>query len=196
MNQHFKTASHCTVVGSIGVAVLAALSGCEDKNTVSQADINEAKNQFLVIVENPKGTYTVTEQYPSSGPSRAVLRDISGNERVIDEAELKQLAQQEASKIEDGTSNLTKDNRQGGLSLGETILAVAGGAMLGNLVGNAISNSLRGNQNFQNRQNTAQRSSTINRSANSSPKKGTSSKKGGFFNSRGSSKVNSGFFGG
>ena len=196
MNQHFKTASHCTVVGSIGVAVLAALSGCEDKNAVSQADINEAKNQFLVIVENPKGTYTVTEQYPSSGPSRAVLRDINGNERVIDEAELKQLAQQEASKIEDGTSNLTKDNRQGGLSLGETILAVAGGAMLGNLVGNAISNSLRGNQNFQNRQNTAQRSSTINRSANSSPKKATSSKKGGFFNSRGSSKVNSGFFGG
>ena len=196
MNQHFKTASRSVVAGTIGIAVLAVLSGCEDKNTASQANINDAKNQFLVIVENPKGIYTVTEQYPSSGPSRAVLRDINGKERVIDEAELKQLAQHEASKIEDGTSNLTRENNQGGLSLGETILAVAGGAMLGNLVGNALSNSLRGNKNFQTRQNTAQRNSSINRNVNQSPKKTTSSSKGGFFNSKGKSRVSSGFFGG
>jgi hypothetical protein len=102
-----------------------------------------------------EGRYKVIEQYPANGPSRAILKDINGTEKLLSEAELKALAEVEAKKVENNTSNLTKAPNEssmhsGGMSLGETILASAAGA----LIGGYIANKLFNNPNFQAHQRT------------------------------------------
>ena len=77
---------------------------------------------------------------------------MNGTEKLLSEEELKKLAEVEAKKVENNTSNLTKENSAqmhgGGMSLGETILASAAGA----LIGGYIANKLFNNPNFQNNQ--------------------------------------------
>ena len=98
----------------------------------------------------------------------------------------------EAAKIDEGKSNLTKENgsqavqQQGGMSMGEALLSSAAGALLGAWIGS----KLFGNQNYQNNRRAGYKSpSTYSRSANSFNKKRTSS-------SGKSSSRRSGFFGG
>ena len=186
-----------SIAGSLSIVVMSALTGCQQKDDQQAfSNMSQAQNQFFVIVEKPKGNYTVTEQYPTDGETRAILKDADGKERIINEQEMKALAEVEAQKIENGQSNLTNGGG-GGLSLGETIMAAAGGALLGNLIGNALSNKLMKNQNFQNRQQAAMKNSNIGRSANSASKSSAkSSSKSGFFGSKGSSRNSRSFFGG
>jgi len=118
---------------------------------------------------------------------------------VIDE-----LVAQEAKKIDNGTSGLTNSqmsNGFGGMSLGETLLASAAGAMLGSYIGNKLFN----NQNYQNRRKAGYKSpQTYSRSVNSfnkaksgTYKRSTSNKRSGFFGSnRKSSSRSRSFFGG
>ena len=92
-------------------------------------------------------TYRLVEKHPTTGPTRAILRLPDGTERFLSEAELKRIAEEEAAKIEAGTSRLTQDPSMhaGGLSLGETLVAAAAGALIGGM----LANSLMGNRNFQ-----------------------------------------------
>jgi outer membrane lipoprotein SlyB len=203
--KHIKQALNYSAIGSLGIVVAATISGCgggdsqssNENNNSSQntmTEVKEAKNMFFVIQENDKGGYDVVEKHPTSGETRALLKDKDGNERMLSEAEIKKLAEEEAKKVEDGTSNLIQEGgaNAGGMSLGETILAAAGGAILGSLIGNAIANKMNNNQNFQQSQrNSMNRTSAISRSVNkpsmnkTTPTTGSSkptATKSGFFN--------------
>lgn len=150
MKHYIKKVSQISAFGSMAVLAAIALSGCEQKPK-EQSGIAEAakQGQFMVIQEVGEGKYKVVEQYPANGPSRAILKDMNGTERLLSEDELKKLANEEAKKVENNTSNLTKENSAqmhgGGMSLGETILASAAGA----LIGGYIANKLFNNPNFQ-----------------------------------------------
>ncbi|BEJ55085.1 hypothetical protein IYO87_000848 [Campylobacter jejuni] len=172
-----------------GLAAVAggALAGCGSNNdnadTLNQAA--NAQGAFVIIEETAPGQYKIKDQYPSD-ETRVVLKDLNGTERILSKEEMDALIKEEAAKIDNGTSNLTKDNGQissGGLSLGETLLASAAGAILGSWIGSKLFN----NQNFANQQRGAfSNQSAYQRSVNSFNKAGTTSsassaKKSGFF---------------
>ncbi len=144
----------------IGIG-LQACNDAEEKapsnpnGTISDATKSE-QGQFLIIKQTAKDpdAYIIEEKHPSSTGTRAILKDMEGNERMLTEEELKKLAEAEAAKVENGTSNLTQTPQANspGLSLGETILA---GAAAG-LIGGMIANKLAGNSNFQQHQQVQQ----------------------------------------
>lgn len=157
--KHIKKALSYSVAGTLGITVVASLSGCEQaappQDNMGFDSQGDAANQsyFMVIEQtnSDPAAYKVVEKHPTSGPSRAILRDQNGVERFLSEEELKQIAEEEARKVEAGTSRLTEENPQmqgGGLSLGETILAAAAGSLIGGM----LANSLMGNKNFQKNQ--------------------------------------------
>lgn len=172
-----------------GLAAVAggALAGCgnnsENTDTLNQAA--NAQGAFVIIEEIVPGQYKIKDQFPSD-ETRVVLKDINGTERVLSKEEMDALIKEEAAKIDNGTSNLTKEEGQissGGLSLGETLLASAAGAILGSWIGSKLFN----NQNFANQQRGAfSNQSAYQRSINSFNKAGTagsasSASKSGFF---------------
>ncbi|MCW9027112.1 MAG: hypothetical protein OQJ77_07315 [Thiovulaceae bacterium] len=191
--KHISSISSGMALGSAGIAMMSILSGC------SQQQEQQAQNKFLVIEQQTNGKYKVVEEMPTQGESRAIIRqrDANGNitERFMSEAEMKALAEQEYAKVQDGSSETIQNgNADAGMGLAGTILAVAAGSLLGNMIGNALMN----NKNF------AKRSSAVNKSAysRSAAAKSTkkSSSKKSFFgsNSKSSSykRSSGGFFGG
>lgn len=159
--KHLKKALSYSIAGSVGLSVIAALNGCGDQGAQppqggddagSMQGVAEAENVFLVIEQTGESpdTYRLVEKYPTSGETRAILRGLDGTERFLSEDELREIAEAEAAKVEEGTSRLTQDpeTMSGGMSFGETILAAA----VGSLIGGAIANSLMGNRNFQRNQ--------------------------------------------
>ena len=177
--RHLSTSARSALLGTVGLSVMAVLTGCE-------APQEEAANRYLIIEQLPSGKYVVIEEMPTDGPSRAIIRerDANGNiqERFMNEAEMKALAEQEYRKVQNGTSEVTQEPSGGaGMGLAGTILAVAAGSLMGNMIGNA----LMGNKNF------ASRSNSVNRSAyhrsksggGSSSKAKSSSSKKSFFGS-------------
>jgi hypothetical protein len=157
--RHIKKAVSYSIAGSLGLGVMAALQGCSDQGPQppnlsgfdSAPGIVEG-NQFLVIAQtgsNPD-TFQVVEKHPTEGPTRAILRLPDGTERFMSETELKQIAAEEAARVEAGTSRLTEDPamHSGGLSLGETLVAAAAGSLIGGM----LANRLAGNANFQRNQ--------------------------------------------
>lgn len=149
-----------SMVGSLGLTILASLQGCggdqpptppHQNNTAGTiSDATKGEGMFMVIQQtgaNPD-TFELKEKYPAS-ETRAILKDLNGNERILTQAELKKMAEDEAKKVEAGTSKLTQPVAANqGLSLGETILASAAGA----LIGGVIANKLMGNANYQQHQ--------------------------------------------
>ncbi|HFZ5136451.1 TPA: UPF0323 family lipoprotein [Campylobacter jejuni] len=175
------------MIGGLTAVAGGALVGCGSNNdnadTLNQAA--NAQGAFVIIEETAPGQYKIKDQYPSD-ETRVVLKDLNGTERILSKEEMDALIKEEAAKIDNGTSNLTKDNGQissGGLSLGETLLASAAGAILGSWIGSKLFN----NQNFANQQRGAfSNQSAYQRSVNSFNKAGTTSsasnaKKSGFF---------------
>ncbi|QDQ35516.1 hypothetical protein E5V15_04025 [Campylobacter jejuni] len=175
------------MIGGLAAVTGGALAGCGSNNdnadTLNQAA--NAQGAFVIIEETAPGQYKIKDQYPSD-ETRVVLKDLNGTERILSKEEMDALIKEEAAKIDNGTSNLTKDNGQissGGLSLGETLLASAAGAILGSWIGS----KLFSNQNFANQQRGAfSNQSAYQRSVNSFNKAGTTSstssaKKSGFF---------------
>ncbi|ELO3092637.1 UPF0323 family lipoprotein [Campylobacter jejuni] len=175
------------MIGGLAAVAGGALAGCGSNNdnadTLNQAA--NAQGAFVIIEETAPGQYKIKDQYPSD-ETRVVLKDLNGTERILSKEEMDALIKEEAAKIDNGTSNLTKDNGQissGGLSLGETLLASAAGAILGSWIGSKLFN----NQNFANQQRGAfLNQSAYQRSVNSFNKAGTTSsassaKKSGFF---------------
>ncbi|EAV9537923.1 hypothetical protein FFH51_04050 [Campylobacter jejuni] len=175
------------MIGGLAAVAGGALAGCGSNNdnadTLNQAA--NAQGAFVIIEETAPGQYKIKDQYPSD-ETRVVLKDLNGTERILSKEEMDALIKEEAAKIDNETSNLTKDNGQissGGLSLGETLLASAAGAILGSWIGSKLFN----NQNFANQQRGAfSNQSAYQRSVNSFNKAGTTSsassaKKSGFF---------------
>ncbi len=155
--KYIKTLATGVMLGSMSAVVLSALSGCSSQEKQEQ----QAQNKFLVIEQLTNGKYVVVEEIPTTGPSRAIIRERGPNgevhERVMTEEEMKKLAEQEYQKVQQGTSETLQPPEGGseGMGLAGTILAVAAGSLLGNMVANALMN----NSNFR------QRASTVNRSA-------------------------------
>ena len=175
-----------SMLGSLGLMITIGLQGCgqseEQPKTNPNGTISEASKSeqglFLVIQQTAKNpdAYVIVEKHPSSTGTRAILKDMDGNERILTEEELKKMAEAEAAKVENGTSNLTQapTANSPGLSLGETILASAAGALIGGM----IANKLAGNSNFQQHQQQQQAQSSayqqtqrsLTRSTNTSTK--------------------------
>lgn len=183
--KHIRNYGNGALLGSMSVVVLSALSGCAEKQDES---INE--NKFVIVKELTDGKYKVISEEPTSGPTQVVVEKADGTMRRLSDEEMKQIAQAEYQKVQDGTSESTQNNQGGGMGLGSTILAVAAGSILGNMV----ANQLMGNRNFQrNNQASSSRARAFKRQQTA---KKSNSKKG-FFSKRGSSSSKSrGFFGG
>ena len=170
--------------------MMSVLTGCE-------APQEQAKNKFLVIEQQTNGKYIVVEEMPTDGPSRAIIRerDADGRvtERFMNEAEMKALAEQEYKKVENGTSETIQNNGGSeGMGLAGTILAVAAGSLMGNMIGNALMN----NKNFSKNSSASNRSAYSRSAAGKSAKKSSSKKS--FFggSSKKSTRSSGGFFGG
>jgi len=181
----FKTRVSTIGLGSMSLVVMTALSGCAGQEQA------EAKNRFLVIEQTATGKYTVVEEHPTDGESRAIIRERDENgkvtERFMNEAEMKMLAEQEYAKVQNGTSETTQQNDGGGMGLAGTILAVAAGSLMGNM----IANSLMGNKNF------SQNANRVNKSAYHANKKASAAKsKKSFFNKKSTSSGKSSGWGG
>ncbi|HLD23259.1 MAG TPA: hypothetical protein VJA83_04895 [Sulfuricurvum sp.] len=189
--KHFMSAN-TIITGTVGLAVLTALSGCQS----APEEQAEAQNKFLVVEQLSSGKYVIVEEMPTEGPSRAIIKETDENgtvsERVMSEAEMKELADQEYKKMEAGQSELNAEPHSEGMGLGGTILAAAGGALLGNMIGNMLMN----NKNVQRHQDMSNRSA-YHRSSAGGSKSATSSQKKSFFgNSASRSTSSSSSFGG
>lgn len=186
--------ANTVVLGSMGLIVMSALSGCQGTQEPEQV---EAQNKFLVVEQQPNGKYVVIEEMPTTGPSRAIIHETDENgtvhERVMSEAEMKALADQEYQKMQEGKSELNAEPQGEGMGLGGTILAAAGGALLGNMIGNALMN----NANFRKNQDASNRSA-YHRSASGANAQSTANnqKKSYFGNSASKSTSSSSSFGG
>jgi orotate phosphoribosyltransferase len=193
--KHFASAKH-VMMGTMGLVVLSALSGCQSAPEEKQST-QEGQNKFIVVEQQPSGKYVVVEEVPTTGPSHAIIRSTDENgtvtERVMSEAEMKQLADQEYKKMQEGKSELNAEPKSEGMGLGGTILAAAGGALLGNMIGNALMN----NKNVQRHQDMSNRSAYHRSSAGGSNPAASSTQKKSFFgNSASRSTSSSSSFGG
>ena len=160
--KYISSIANGVALGSAGIVMMSILSGCTSQQ-------QEPQNRYLVIEQQTNGKYIVVEEMPTEGPNRAIIRekDENGNtiERFMNEEEMRVLAEQEYQKVQDGTSETVKSgDSSAGMGLAGTILAVAAGSLLGNMIGNALMN----NKNF------ASRSSSVNKSAYSRSAAGTS----------------------
>ncbi len=192
--KYIKNLSTIATVTGLGTLLATGVTGC----TQQQQEQQQAKGAFVVIEETAPGKYKIKDEFPAD-ETRIVLKQLDGVERVLTKAEMDELVKKEAAKIDNGTSNLTKENaqmaQQGGMGLGEVLLSSIAGAMIGSWIGS----KLFGNQNFQNNRKAGYKSpSTYQRSKNSfnKPRKSMSSKKSGFFGGKKSSSRSGGFFGG
>jgi len=183
------------MMGATGLAVLSALSGCQ--SAPEEQSAQEGQNKFLVVEQLPSGKYVVIEEMPTTGPSRAIIKETDENgtvtERVMSEAELKEMADQEYKKMQEGKSELNEEPKSEGMGLAGTILAAAGGALLGNMIGNALMN----NSNFRKNQDASNRSAYHKSAGGADGKAASSSGKKSFFgNSASRSTGSSSSFGG
>jgi hypothetical protein len=168
--KHISTIGSAALLGSVGISVMSVLTGCQGEQQ------QEPQNRFLVIEQQANGKYVVVEEMPTEGENRAIIRekDENGNttERFMNEQEMQELARQEYDKMQAGQSELNAaPSADAGMGLAGTILAVAAGSLLGNMIGNA----LMGNKNFQ------QHSNSVNRSAYHQQRSTASSSKKSFF---------------
>jgi hypothetical protein len=187
--RHISSLAKGVALGTAGIVMMSTLTGCEKKQ-------QEPQNKFLVIEQLPDGKYKVVEEMPTEGPTRAIIRerDANGNvqERFMNEAEMKALAEQEYKKVENGTSETVQEHSESsGMGLGGTILAVAAGSLLGNM----IANSLMNNKSFSRNTRSAYTASAYKKkTARASSRKsffGSNSKKSSSYR-----KSSGGFFGG
>ena len=191
--KHISSIASGVVLGTAGVLMMSTLTGCEQRQ-------QEAQNKFLVIEQQTNGKYKVVEEMPTEGPTRAIIRehDADGKvtERFLNEDEMKKLAAQEYQKVENGTSETLQDNAgNAGMGLAGTILAVAAGSLLGNMIGNSLMNNKRFSRNATNVNTSAYSRSAAGKASRTS----SSSRKsffGGTTKSSSYGRSSGGFFGG
>ncbi|WP_456456777.1 UPF0323 family lipoprotein [Nitratifractor sp.] len=192
----------------LGALLAVGLGGCQQRTDEQAAAAQpQQKNAFVIIEEVKPGKYKVAEEFPAK-ETRIILKKLDGTEKVLTKEEMDALIKKEEAKIENGTSPLTSPEgaqvaQQGGLSLGEAILASAAGAMIGSWIGSKLFN----NPNYQKTRRAGYKTPTAyNRSVNSFKKgagtsagRSSSTRRSGFFGSSRSttsSRSRSGFFGG
>lgn len=191
--KHIYSIANGVALGSAGVVMMSVLSGCES----SQQEQKATQNKFLVIEQQADGKYIVVEEMPTEGPSRAIIREIDANgnktERLMNEDEMKKLAEQEYQKVQEGSSETLKSGESSaGMGLAGTILAVAAGSLLGNMIGNALMN----NKNFASRSSTVNKSAYSRSAAGQAAGSGTSTKKSFFGGTKTTSSSTSSTYGG
>ena len=195
--KHLKQLSTIATATGLGLILVSGVTGCTTNSKQQEAQ-EQTQNAFVIIEEIKPGQYVIKDEFPAE-ETRIVLKQLDGNERVLTKTELDTLMKEENAKIDNGTSNLTKDNtqisQQGGMGLGEVVLSSIAGAMIGSWIGS----KLFGNQNFQNNRKAGYKSpSTYSKSKKSFSKSSQkrSTKRKGFFGSKKSSRRSRGFFGG
>ncbi len=171
--------------------VIAGLQGCDNKDDKKNALAEAAKTQGATVIvdETAPGQYKIAEEYPSSGPTRVIVRDLNGSERLLSQAEVDALVQDEAKKIDNNTSALTNPQMSSGsMGLGGILLSSIAGAMIGSWIGN----KLFGNSYYQNQRASTYKtpqaytrsSSSFNKPMSTSTGSGsTGTKSSGFFGS-------------
>ena len=190
--KHISTIGSAALLGSMGVVVMSSITGCSGQQEEQQ------QNRFLVIEQQPNGKYIVVEEMPTEGASRAIIRERDENgmvtERFMNEDEMRTLAEQEYQKMQNGQSELNQEpSASPGMGLAGTILAVAAGSLMGNMIGNA----LMGNKNFQRHSNSVNKSAYHKSAAAKKTSSASKSRKSFFGGSKTrSSSGRSGFFGG
>lgn len=194
--KHIKRLKDIGVASGVGAIMAFGLAGCgESGSTGSSLEQTVQKQGATVFIEkNSDGSYKVADEFPSN-ETRIFLREAGADgtmsERLLSQAEIDKLLQEENAKIEAGESGLTNStlsSGSGGLGLGEAILASAAGAIIGSWIGSKLFN----NPAYQNsRQNAYKNPSAYNRSVNSFNKAGTASAA-----SKAGNSGRSGFFGG
>ncbi|MEN8304058.1 MAG: hypothetical protein ABFQ64_08300 [Campylobacterota bacterium] len=167
--RHVSSIAGGIALGSAGVLMMSVLTGCE-------APQQEQQNRFLVIEQQASGKYIVVEEMPTEGPSRAIIRETdeygSVRERFMNEDEMRALAEQEYQKVQDGTSETMQDSGgSAGMGLAGTILAVAAGSLLGNMIGNALMNNKSFARNSATSNKSAYSRSAASRASKSSTRK-------------------------
>jgi len=210
-NNHYfiKKISDYSMVGGMGALLMLGATSCGE-TTPSNASTNDntftqaAQKQgaFVVIEKDTQGNYKIINEVPSD-KTTIILRE-DGKERILSQKEIDELVAAEAKKIDEGTSNLTNTNPNGGLSLGETILASAAGAMVGAYIGNKLFNNNNYNQNrrmnYKSPQTYSKSVNSFKKGATPSLAKKSSSTSKGYFkdSSKKSSSTSksSSFFGG
>ncbi len=193
--KYIRTLSTLTTATGLGLLLVNGVTGCTQQQQDTQM---QAQGAFVVIEETALGKYKIKEEFPSN-ETRIILKKLDGTEKVLTREEMDALIKEEAAKIDNGTSALTQPDAQmqmqGGMGLGEAILASAAGAIIGSWIGS----KLFGNQNYQNNRKAGYKSpSTYQRSKNSFSKarKSTTKRSGFFGNSKKSTTRSGGFFGG
>lgn len=187
--KHLRKISDCAIIGTMGAFVLVSMSACASETDSHSKGDNAAiaqaaqKGAFVVIQENADGSYKILEEHPSEN-TRVLLKQPDGTERMLSQAEIDALLQEESKKIDQGTSQLTNPTG-GGLSLGETILASAAGAIIGSWIGSKLFN----NNNFANQQRGAysspqayERSQNVRQTTQAARTGSPTSGRSGFYN--------------
>ena len=185
--KHIRKIGEYGIAGSIGIATLFILSGCNSQDNKEQLASNTIKQgAFVIIEEQADGSYKILEEHPSD-TTRVLLKSKDGTERMLSNEEIDKLLKEEEKKIDNGTSELTNPTGAG-LGLGGAILASAAGAIIGSWIGNKLFN----NQNYQTQQRTTYKSpQAYERSQNSFKNNASAST-----NRAAASSGRSGFFGG
>ncbi len=176
--KHISSLAGGVALGSAGAMMMSVLSGCE-------APQEQMKNRYLIIEQQTNGKYVVVEEMPTEGPNRAIIREKDENnntvERFMNEDEMRALAEQEYQKVQNGTSETIQSGEgSAGMGLAGTILAVAAGSLMGNMIANALMN----NKNFASRSTSVNKSAYSRSAAGIAERKRTSSRKS-FFSSFG-----------
>jgi len=191
--KYIKKFSTIATATGLGALLATGLTGCGDNNQPQQEQA-QAKGATVVIGEIEPGKYKILDESPAD-ETTIILKKLDGTKQILTKSEMDALVKEEAAKVDNGTSELTKANpaASGGMGLGGTIMASMAGAMLGSYIGN----KLFGNQNYQNNRKASYKSpSTYSKSKKSfsQPRKSTSSKRSGFFggNKKSSSSRSSG----
>ncbi|RAX57272.1 hypothetical protein CCZ01_06760 [Helicobacter monodelphidis] len=182
--KHLRKISDCAMIGTMSAFVLVVMSACSSEATDDKTAIAQAAKQgaFVIIEENADGSYKILEEHPSE-TTRILLKKPDGTEKMLTQAEIDALLQEESKKIDAGTSQLTNPTG-GGLSLGETILASAAGALIGSWIGSKLFN----NNNFANQQRGAysspqayERSQNVRQGTQAARGAGPASGRSGFY---------------
>ncbi len=204
-----KKISNFAMVGGFGSLLILNFAGCENKQEQEQlqqnqsalSNVNEKKNVFVVIEKAADGSYKIVDEFPSTNTT-IVLRE-DGKERILSKEEIDKLVAVEAQKIDNNTSGLTNPSlSSGGMSLGETLLASAAGAMIGAYIGNKLFNNSNYNTqrqtNYKSPQTYSKSVNSFNKPSSTSASKNTqsnNSKSGYFSNSNKATTSNSSFGG-
>jgi len=194
--------SNYAIVGGLGAFLMVNMSACSDNNHKNDENVFKEASQkqgaFVVIQETAPNQYKITDEYPASSTT-VILKKLDGTEQILSKEELDKLIKEADKKIEANQSPLTNpEMNSGGMSLGETILASAAGAILGSWIGSKLFN----NPTYQHQRTRSYKSpSVLQRSKDSfkqKPKSTFSSfkkdTKKGFFSSSGTSSKS--YFGG